>query len=65
MRQIFVAAFRQRRIILVALAPTLLLAAAGAWLLPDSYESRMKMLVMNARLDVVVTPERTGGRRRL
>ena len=31
------------------------------YLLPNKYESRMKILVKNQRVDVAITPQATGG----
>jgi len=59
-RDIATVLFRRKMLI----ATLFLTIAAGAavvtFLLPNQYESRMKILVKNARADVVVTPERTG-----
>ncbi|CAN5802436.1 exopolysaccharide transport family protein [soil metagenome] len=59
-RDVATVLFRRKMLI----ATLFLTIAAGAavvtFLLPNQYESRMKILVKNARADVVVTPERTG-----
>src|SRR6476469_2479715 len=55
------ALFRRRGLVLV----TFLTVVAGTilvtLLLPNRYESRMKILVKNQRLDVAITPEATNG----
>jgi uncharacterized protein involved in exopolysaccharide biosynthesis len=61
LRDIATVLFRRWRLMLSVF---LLIAGVGvavAFLLPNKYESRMKLLVRNARVDAPVTPERTNG----
>lgn len=60
LREISVALFRQRRLILATFVTTASVAAFLAWYLPDQYESRMKFLVKNTRVETPVAAEPTG-----
>ncbi|MEP7339123.1 MAG: Wzz/FepE/Etk N-terminal domain-containing protein [Acidobacteriota bacterium] len=51
--------FRQKWIIASVFMVVILAVAAVTWLLPNRYESRMKILVKNSRADVIVSPEQT------
>src|SRR2546422_711579 len=53
--------FRRRALIVTAFLIIALATAAVTFLLPNKYESRMKILVKNMRVDVAITPERTNG----
>src|SRR5687768_5673525 len=53
--------FRHKALILTAFLMIALATAAVTLLLPNKYESRMKILVKNMRVDVAITPERTNG----
>lgn len=55
------ALFRRRALVLFTFLAVVLGTAIVTWLLPNKYESRMKILVKNQRLDVAITPEATGG----
>jgi uncharacterized protein involved in exopolysaccharide biosynthesis len=55
------ALFRRRRMVLFTFLAVALGTALVTWLLPNKYESRMKILVKNQRVDVAITPEATGG----
>src|SRR5258708_9547705 len=60
------ALFRRKGLVLFIFLAVVLGTAAVTLMLPNKYESRMKILVKNQRLDVAITPEATGfaGRRR-
>src|ERR1700674_5469404 len=53
------ALFRRRGLVLFIFLAVILGTAAVTWMLPNKYESRMKILVKNQRLDVAITPEAT------
>jgi|SRR6266516_1735915 len=53
--------FRRKALIVTAFLFIALATAAVTLLLPNKYESRMKILVKNMRVDVAITPERTNG----
>ena len=55
------ALFRRKALVLVTFLTVVLGAFALTLLLPDKYESRMKILVKNQRVDVAITPEATAG----
>lgn len=60
-REIGLAISRQRWLAVAVFLVFAAVAILVASLSPSVYESRMKILVKNARLDVIVTPERTNG----
>ena len=60
-RIVVTAAFRHRRLIVITLMTTVLIVLAGILLIPARYESRLKILVKNARANVLVTPQSTNG----
>ncbi len=53
------AVFRRTRLVVSTLAVTVVGTIILTFLLPDKYESRMKILVKNQRVDVAITPEQT------
>ena len=53
--------FRHKLLICVTFLTVAIGTAAVAFLMPNQYESRMKILVKNTRTDVPITPERTSG----
>ncbi|MDX6290269.1 MAG: hypothetical protein QOH42_2068 [Blastocatellia bacterium] len=53
------ALFRRRGLVLFIFLAVVTGTAAITWVLPNKYESRMKILVKNQRLDVAITPEAT------
>src|SRR6266403_319402 len=55
------ALFRRRGMVLFIFVAVVVGTAALTWLIPNKYESRMKILVKNQRVDVAITPEATGG----
>lgn len=55
------ALFRRRGLVLFTFLAVVLGTAVITFLLPNKYESRMKILVKNQRVDVAITPEATGG----
>ena len=55
------ALFRRRGLVLFTFLAVVLGTAVITYLLPNKYESRMKILVKNQRVDVAITPEATGG----
>src|SRR5882672_2049483 len=55
------ALFRRRGLVLFTFLAVVLGTAIVTWRLPNKYESRMKILVKNQRVDVAITPEATGG----
>lgn len=61
LRDIAVVLFRRGRLMLFIFAAITAIAIAFAVLPPNKYESRMKLLVRNARVDAPVTPEHTNG----
>lgn len=59
LRDITTVLFRRKWMMLVLFAAISGTSIAFAVLLPDQFQSRMKILVKNARADVVITPEAT------
>jgi len=55
------ALFRRRVLVLFTFFAVAVGTAVITYLLPNKYESRMKILVKNQRVDVAITPEATGG----
>ena len=55
------ALFRRRVLVLFTFLAVVLGTAIVTYLLPNKYESRMKILVKNQRVDVAITPGATGG----
>ena len=55
------ALFRRRALVLFTFLAVVLGTAIVTYLLPNKYESRMKILVKNQRVDVAITPQATGG----
>src|ERR1700687_1886216 len=55
------AMFRRKALVLLTLLPVVVGTAVITFLLPNKYESRMKILVKNQRVDVAITPEATAG----
>jgi uncharacterized protein involved in exopolysaccharide biosynthesis len=55
------ALFRRRALVLFTFLAVALGTAIVTWSLPNKYESRMKILVKNQRVDVAITPQATGG----
>ena len=55
------ALFRRRALVLFTFLAVVVGTAIVTYLLPNKYESRMKILVKNQRVDVAITPEATGG----
>ena len=55
------ALFRRKGLVLLVFLTVLLGTALVTFLLPNKYESRMKILVKNQRVDVAITPEATAG----
>src|SRR5687767_1271000 len=55
LRDVAASLFRRKWLILITLATTLTATCVFAWLTPDKYESRMKLLVKNMRADAPVT----------
>jgi len=53
------ALFRRKALVLSTLFVVIVGTAMVTFLLPDKYESRMKILVKNQRVDVAITPEAT------
>src|SRR2546426_1651302 len=53
------ALFRRRGMVLFIFLTVVLGTAGVTLLLPNKYESRMKILVKNQRVDVAITPEAT------
>src|SRR5258706_3103768 len=53
------ALFRRRGMVLFIFLAVILGTAAVTWILPNKYESRMKILVKNQRVDVAITPDAT------
>lgn len=53
------ALFRRRGLVLFIFLAVVTGTAAITWILPNKYESRMKILVKNQRLDLAITPEAT------
>lgn len=60
LREISVALFRQRWLIILTFLTTAIAAAALAVMLPDQFESRIKFLVKNTRAESLVSAEATG-----
>lgn len=59
LREASSAVFRQIKIISLVFFVVLVVVTAVILLLPNRYEARMKVLVKNARADVIVSPEQT------
>ncbi|MDX6382826.1 MAG: hypothetical protein QOK48_399 [Blastocatellia bacterium] len=55
------ALFRRRAMVIFIFLAVVLGTAVVTYLLPNKYESRMKILVKNQRVDVAITPEATSG----
>jgi polysaccharide chain length determinant protein (PEP-CTERM system associated) len=55
------ALFRRRGLVLFTFLAVVIGTASVTWMLPNKYESRMKILVKNQRVDVAITPQATGG----
>jgi len=55
------ALFRRRALVPFTFIAVVLGTAVVTYLLPKKYESRMKILVKNQRVDVAITPQATGG----
>src|SRR6266481_506577 len=55
------ALFRRRGMVLFIFVAVVVGTAALTWILPNKYDSRMKILVKNQRVDVAITPEATSG----
>src|SRR5881396_2130708 len=55
------ALFRRKTLVLITFLTVIGGTALVTFLLPDKYESRMKILVKNQRVDVAITPEATVG----
>src|SRR2546427_12975407 len=53
--------FRHKLVMTLTFLTSAIATAVGTFLLPNEYESRMKILVKNQRTDVPITPERTTG----
>src|SRR5438876_4119339 len=53
--------FRRKGLVLLIFVTVLVGTAVVTFLLPNKYESRMKILVKNQRVDVAITPQATGG----
>src|SRR5712691_588376 len=55
------AMFRRKALVLLTFLTVVLGTAIVTLMLPNKYESRMKILVKNQRVDVAITPEATAG----
>jgi uncharacterized protein involved in exopolysaccharide biosynthesis len=55
------ALFRRKGLVIFIFAMVVTGTAIVTFLLPNKYDSRMKILVKNQRVDVAITPEQTGG----
>src|SRR5437016_13134369 len=55
------ALFRRKTLVLLTFLTVIAGTALVTFLLPDKYESRMKILVKNQRVDVAITPEAAVG----
>ncbi|HEV2717883.1 MAG TPA: Wzz/FepE/Etk N-terminal domain-containing protein, partial [Terriglobales bacterium] len=53
------ALFRRKALVLSTLFVVIVGTAVLTFMLPDKYESRMKILVRNQRVDIAITPEQT------
>src|SRR5882762_9755133 len=53
------ALFRRKWLVLFTFLAVVLGTALVTWIIPNKYESRMKILVKNQRVDVAITPEAT------
>src|SRR5216684_8263386 len=53
------ALFRRKALVLLTFLTVVLGTAIVTYLVPNKYESRMKILVKNQRVDVAITPEAT------
>src|SRR6185503_4169062 len=52
---------RRKGLVIFIFAAVVIGTAIVTFLLPNKYDSRMKILVKNQRVDVAITPEQTGG----
>lgn len=59
LREIAATLFRRKKLIAVVFLTTLATVTVGTMLLPDRYESRLKVLVKNTRAEIVVSGEQT------
>jgi len=55
------ALFRRKALVLFIFVAVVLGTGVVTFLLPNKYDSRMKILVKNQRVDVAITPEQTSG----
>ena len=55
------ALFRRKGLVIFIFVAVVIGTAIVTFLLPNKYDSRMKILVKNQRVDVAITPEQTGG----
>jgi polysaccharide chain length determinant protein (PEP-CTERM system associated) len=55
------ALFRRRWLVLFTFFAVVVGTVVVTWMIPNKYESRMKILVKNQRVDVAITPQATGG----
>ena len=55
------ALFRRKGLVVFIFAAVVLGTAVVTFLLPNKYDSRMKILVKNQRVDVAITAEQTSG----
>jgi polysaccharide chain length determinant protein (PEP-CTERM system associated) len=55
------AIFRRKALVLLTFLTVVIGTAIVTYLLPNKYDSRMKILVKNQRVDVAITPEATAG----
>jgi uncharacterized protein involved in exopolysaccharide biosynthesis len=55
------ALFRRKGLVIFIFAAVVLGTAVVTFLLPNKYDSRIKILVKNQRVDVAITPEQTAG----
>src|SRR5678815_4236379 len=60
-RDIASVVFRHKLLICVTFLTVAIGTAIVTFVMPNQYESRMKILVKNTRTDVPITPERTSG----
>ena len=59
LRELAAALFRRKRLFLISFGTITAVTLGATLLLPNRYQSRMKILVKNTRADVVITPEAT------
>ncbi len=55
------ALFRRKGLVLITFMTVVVGTVIVTWLLPNRYDSRMKILVKNQRVDLAITPEATTG----